>query len=62
LETRLLDDRVRQTLAVRLSSVVGQGDRTTSCLDHLHDVLAALGSRPAVVLQELDRRALVEQP
>src|SRR5579875_314302 len=41
--------------------MVGQRDRTPAGLDHLDDVLAAAGLRPAVPRQESDRPALVEQ-
>jgi hypothetical protein len=58
----LLDDCVRQALAVGLATVVGQGDRTPACLDHLHDVLAAASEGPAILLKELDRTSLAEQP
>jgi hypothetical protein len=41
--------------------VAGQRDRAVARLDHLHGVLAADRSPPAIVAQQPDREALVER-
>jgi hypothetical protein len=57
---RLLQDRRREAAAVVLTAVLGQRHGPLAGLGHLHVVLAADLSRPPVLLEVLDRAALVE--
>ena len=51
-----------QALAVVLALVAGQRDRPPlSGFLHLHHVIAAGGSHPAVTLEQCDRPALAEE-